>query len=303
MKICIASHVALDEIIDLEGEKTESLGGPVCYGSLLAKTFNFNAFVATRVGNDIAGKVEMLRNSNIILTDNQIDKTSPSTKFRLILNKHGGRQLFVLSRCSEIKVNDFVDSDEVLISPIFEEISQSTLRKVLDNYRDRFIMIDPQGFLRYKNNEGLVLNRKSIDLDLKGVTAIKADEEELSALTGGTSSVEGMIKLRDKFDLEFVISTGINSIIFLHKNIIYTIKFKQIDSPDHTGLGDILATGFTCALLKERDPLWAICFGAGSVISSLESKKRGIHKVPQSMNNIERFASYFYNTIKFKVVD
>ncbi len=303
MKICIASHVALDEIIDLEGEKTESLGGPVCYGSLLAKTFGFNSFVATRVGNDISGIVEMLRNSNIFLTDNQIDKTSPSTKFRLILNKDGGRQLFLLSRCSEIKVNDFVDSDAVLISPIFEEISQSTLRKVIDNSSDSFIMIDPQGFLRYKNNEGLVLNRKSIDLDLKGVTAIKADEEELSALTGGTSSVEGMIKLRDKFDLEFVISTGINSIIFLHKNIVYTIKFRQIDSPDHTGLGDILATGFTCALLKERDPLWAICFGAGSVISSLESKKRGIHKVPQRMNNIERFASYFYNTIKFKVIN
>ena len=303
MKICIASHVALDEIIDLKGERTESLGGPVCYGSLLAKTFHFNTFVATRVGNDFAGKLEILRNSNIFLTENQIDRTSPSTKFRLILNKNGGRQLFLLSRCSEIHVNDFVDSDAVLISPTFEEISQSTLRKVIDNYGDSFIMIDPQGFLRYKNNEGLILNRKSIDLDLKGATAIKADEEELSALTGGTTSVEGMIKLRDKFDIEFVISTGINSIIFLHKNIAYTISFKHIDSPDHTGLGDILATGFTCAFLKERDPLWAICFGAGAVISSLESKKRGIDKVPQSMNSIERFASYFYNTIKFKVVD
>lgn len=303
MKICIASHVALDEIIDLQGEKTESLGGPVCYGSLLAKTFNFKTFIATRVGTDMAEKVEMLRNSNIFLTDNQIDRTSPSTKFRLILNKNGGRQLFLLSRCSEITVNDFVDSDAVLVSPIFDEISQITLRKVIDNYGDRFIMIDPQGFLRYKNNEGLVLNRNSVDLDLKGVTAIKADEEELSALTGGITSVEGMIKLRDKFDLEFVISTGINSIIFLHKKIVYTINFKQIDSPDHTGLGDILATGFTCAFLRERDPLWAICFGAGSVISSLESKNRGIHKVPQSMNSIERFASYFYNTIKFKVID
>lgn len=303
MKICIASHVALDEIVDLEGKKTESLGGPVCYGSLLAKTFNITTFAATRVGNDMAGKVHMLKDCNIFLTDNQVDKTSPTTKFRLILNKNGGRQLYLLSSCSEIKVNDFVDSDAVLLSPIFEEISQNTLRSVVDNYGDRFIMIDPQGFLRYKNNEGLILNRKSIDLDLKGVTAIKADEEELSALTGGTTSVEGMIKIRNKFNLEFVISTGSNTIIFLHKNIVYTIKFKKIDSPDHTGLGDILATGFTCAYLKERDPLWAICFGAGSVISSLESKKRGVQKVPQRINSIERFASYFYNTIKFKVVD
>jgi sugar/nucleoside kinase (ribokinase family) len=303
MKICIASHVALDEIIDVWGEKTESLGGPVCYGSILAKTFNFSAFVATRVGNDIDGKLQLLKDCNIFLTKNQVDRSNPTTKFRLILNNSGGRQLFLLSSCSEINVNDFVDSDAVLLSPIFKEISQDTLRKVVDNYNDRFIMIDPQGFLRYQNTEGLILNRKSIDLDLKGVTAIKADPEELSALTGGTTSIEGMIKLRDKFKLEFVISTGSNSIIFLHKNIVYTIKFKKIDSPDHTGLGDILATGFTCAYLKERDPLWAICFGAGSVISSLESKKRGVQKVPERMNSIERFATYFYNTIKFKVVD
>jgi sugar/nucleoside kinase (ribokinase family) len=303
MKICIASHVAIDEIIDLEGEKTESLGGPVCYGSLLAKAFNFNTFAATRVGNDIMGKTQMLRDCNIFLTDNQVDRICPTTKFRLILNSDGGRQLFLLSSCSELKANDFVDSDAVLLSPIFEEISQNTLRKVVDSSKDRFIMIDPQGFLRYKNSEGLILNRKSIDLDLKGVTAIKADEEELSALTSGTNSVEGMIKLQNKFNLEFIISTGSNSIIFLHKNIVYTIKFKKINSPDHTGLGDILATGFTCAYLKERDPLWAICFGAGSVVSSLESKKRGVQKVPHSMSLIERYASYFYNTIKFKVVD
>ena len=93
MKICIASHVALDEIIDLRGEKTESLGGPVCYGSLLAKTFNFNTFAATKVGNDMMGKLQLLRDCNIFLTENQIDKSNPTTKFRLILNKDSGRQI------------------------------------------------------------------------------------------------------------------------------------------------------------------------------------------------------------------
>ena len=303
MKVCIASHVALDEIIDLEGEKTESLGGPVCYGSLLPKTFGFGAFAATKVGNDMVEKTQLLKDCNIFLTENQIDKSNPTTKFRLVLNKEGGRQLFLKSSCSEISVEDFVDCNAFLVSPIYEEISQNTLQKVVDKFRGSFIMIDPQGFLRYKNKEGLILNRKSIDLDLSGVTAIKADPEELSAITGGTASIEGMIKIRDKFNLQFVISTCENSIIFLHKNIVYTIKFKKIDSPDHTGLGDILATGFTCAYIKERDPLWAICFGAGSVIASLESKKKGVQKVPDKMNSIERFASYFYNTIKFKVVD
>lgn len=303
MKVCIASHVAFDEIIDLEGQKIESLGGPVCYGSILTKTFSFDCLAATKVGNDILVKSQLLRDCNIFLKENQIDKSHLTTKFRLVLNKDGGRQLFLLAKCSAIHESDFADSDAFIMSPIYEEISQNTLRKVVNKFTDSFIMIDPQGFLRYKNNEGLILNRKSIDLDLNGVTAIKADPEELSALTGGTASIEGMIKLRDKNNLQFVISTGENSIIFLHKNIAYTIKFKKIDSPDCTGLGDILATGFTCAFLKERDPLWAICFGAGSVIASLESMKKGVQKVPDRMNSIERFASYFYNTIKFKVVD
>ena len=96
MKICIASHVALDEIIDLRGEKTESLGGPVCYGSLLAKTFNFNTFAATKVGNDMMGKLQLLKDCNIFLTENQIDKSNPTTKFRLILNKDSGRQTLPL---------------------------------------------------------------------------------------------------------------------------------------------------------------------------------------------------------------
>ena len=52
--------------------------------------------------------------------------------------------------------------------PYMKKFLKTPSGKGLDNYGDRFIMIDPQGFLRYKNSEGLILNRKSIDLDLKG---------------------------------------------------------------------------------------------------------------------------------------
>jgi fructose-1-phosphate kinase PfkB-like protein len=140
-------------------------------------------------------------------------------------------------------------------------------------------------------------------LDLTGVTAIKADEEELAALTGGVPSIDGMKILKKKFDIKFVISTYSNNILFLHKNILYTINLKKLDSPDHTGLGDILASGFSCAYLKEEDPLWAICFGAGSVVTALQSKKTGLEKVPTRKNLIERNTSYLYNTVKFKVID
>ncbi len=303
MKLCMASHIVLDEIIDLEGKNTESLGGPVCYGSLLAKTFKFSSVPATKAGQDIFDKIGQLAKCNINLEKSQVDPISPTTRFRLASKKNGGRDLFLLSRCSPITLNDIHDSDAFVISPVIDEISPDTLSQIVKREKNGFIMVDPQGFLRTVGENGSVTNKSHIELDLNGVTAIKADEEELSALTGGVTSVEGMKMLKNKYNLEFVISTTDNNIIFLHKKIVYSINLKKIESPDHTGLGDILATGFSCAYIKEKDPLWAICFAAGSVITALQSKKRGIEKIPTSMRLIERNATYYYNTIKFKVID
>lgn len=303
MSLCVASHVVLDEIIDSEGGISESLGGPVCYGSLLAKTFNFTAHPATKAGRDILPKRDTLQECNIILNDDQIDNNNPTTRFRLVSKGNGGRDLFLLARCSRLEASDIPDTDGVVISPVFDEITGFTLDEIIKRKKNSFIMVDPQGFLRNVTDTGSVFNKTFLDLNLTGVSAIKADEEELSAMTGGVYSIEGMKMLRKKFGIEFVISTFSNNILFLHKNIIYTITLKKLNSPDHTGLGDILASGFTCAYLKERDPLWAICFGAGAVITSLLSKKTGVTKVPLRMNSIERNASYLYNMVKFKIVD
>ncbi|KAA2279153.1 PfkB family carbohydrate kinase [Candidatus Nitrosocosmicus agrestis] len=303
MKLCVASHVVLDEIINANGESSESLGGPVCYGSLLAKTFGFAATPATKAGGDILPMLESLKACNVILKSSQIDKEMPTTRFRLVSRMSGGRDLFLLNRCSPIELKDIPEFDGIVISPVFNEISVTTLSAMIKNKNNQFIMFDPQGFLRRVTESNSVYNLTKLDLDLAGVTAIKADEEELSALTGGISSIDGMKILKKKFDIQFIISTYSNNILFLNKDILYTINLKKLDSPDHTGLGDILAAGFSCAYLKEKDPLWAICFGAGSVIAALQSKKTGLEKVPPRKNQIERNASYVYNTVKFKVID
>lgn len=303
MKLCVASHVVLDEIVNLSGDISESLGGPVCYGSLLAKTFGFEATPGTKVGGDILPKSEMLKACNIFLNSKQIDRKNPTTKFRLVSKNNGGRDLFLLERCSPLHSTDIPDSDGIVISPVFDEITTTTLNEITKRKNNQFIMLDPQGFLRRMSDTNSVYNLTNLDLDLTGVTAIKADEEELSALTGGTNTLDGMKLLRDKYNLEFIISTFSNNILFLYNNIVYTINLKKIDSPDHTGLGDILASGFSCAYLKEKDPLWAISFAAGSVVTALQSKKIGLEKVPIKKNIIERNATYLYNTLKFRVID
>ena len=61
MKIGIASHVVFDIMQDIEGKITESLGGPVCYGSIIAKTFNFDTLLFTKAGYDIGEKLEIIK--------------------------------------------------------------------------------------------------------------------------------------------------------------------------------------------------------------------------------------------------
>jgi len=74
---------------------------------------------------------------------------------------------------------------------------------------------------------------------------------------------------------------------------------RDIVTPDSTGAGDILSAAFSCIYVKEKDPLWAICFGAGAVRAALETRGIGLAKIPQ-MSKIEQSASYFYNTVGFQ---
>jgi sugar/nucleoside kinase (ribokinase family) len=306
MKIGIASHIVKDSIIDSEGTKIESLGGPACYGSVIAKTFKLDAYLFTKVGNDISNKLEFLKENNIFIKNDQIDEKNPTTRFQLFLNKNGSRKLLLLDKCSPIDISyrDIDNLDGIILSPVIDEIPRNIFQNLAKTKKEKFIMLDPQGFLRNWNKETLLISYKEkLDLDFKGITAIKTDEEELSALTKGITSIEGMKLLKKKYCLEFVISTGYNSVLFLNKNILYSLSFNKIPNQDNTGLGDILTSGFSCSYLKERDPLWAICFATGSVIASLDANKKGLEKVPRKINLIERNASYFYNTIKFKIID
>mgnify|MGYP003581643691 FL=1 len=85
----------------------------------------------------------------------------------------------------------------------------------------------------------------------------------------------------------------------LNQDKHYWLNINKVNTSDSTGAGDILSSAFTCAFVKERDPLWAFSFGVGAVMASLKTKKMGIEKIPR-MKYIEENASYNYNLIKYE---
>lgn len=300
MRIGIASHVVLDALEDLEGGVTASPGGPPCYSGITCRRFGFDVSLATKVGKDFPGEARQFLDSEKIVLQQRQFVDAPTTRFSISPNATS-RRLKLQAKCVPLNTSD-IESMKVdcwLVSPVYDEVSDAVLQaiKAQGGMKD-FVMLDPQGYMRSADNDGNITIKERIDLDVSGIRAVKVDSQEMSALTGGLAGISGMRGLQAS-GIEFVVSTVPNEIHLLHKDTHYWANLGEIDTLDSTGAGDILSGAFTCAYIKERDPLWALCFGAGAVRAALETREKGLGKIPP-FSRIEESASYFYNTIGFK---
>jgi sugar/nucleoside kinase (ribokinase family) len=300
LRIAIASHIVLDKIKSTDGTMTESMGGPPCYCGITSRRLGFDVSLATKVGNDLPKQLHnMLKKNDITLGDSQL-VDAPTTKFQIIA-QGDSRQLLLIERCKPLTTEDikYMNVDCWLASPVIDELPQDVLTAIKQNRgKKNFVMLDPQGYLRLVNHKGYVTLKESLELDLSGINAIKVDTEEMAALTGGLRGLGGMEALQSR-GIEFVIYTEHRTFHLLHKKTQYWLSMNDIDAVDSTGVGDILCASFSCTYLKEKDPIWAICFGAGAVKAALETRQMGLAKVP-SISSIEENASYFYNEIGFQ---
>ncbi|MFL6430530.1 MAG: PfkB family carbohydrate kinase [Nitrososphaeraceae archaeon] len=301
MKIAVASHIVIDFIYDIKGKITRSLGGPACYCGLTARQFEFEVNLATKVGKDFCALyMDFLCDRGIAVKEYQITEC-PTTKFEIILNKDT-RDLFLLSKCLPLTEEDIqkIHADCWLVSPVIDEVPLNVLRAIVkDGGKGDFVMLDPQGYSRsIKYSSGPISLLDKVELDLSGITAIKADKQELAALTGGLEEFAAMKFLQSSKGVKFVIFTDRNFTHLLHNDTHYWVKV-DVDTSDYTGAGDILSAAFCCSYLKERDPLWAICFAAGAVRAALETRLTGLNKIPPK-SKIEQNAYYYYGTVSFQ---
>ena len=290
MKLDIISHCTIDTI-EINNSKYVVPGGPGCYCSLTAKALKFDVKLHTKFGSDIT-LADYLTEQKIVFEN--AFSTEPTTQFILQL-ADSERTLFLKNKC-EVISNIELDADNVIISPLFDEIPLVLFEKITNDAN--FILLDPQGFLRRTNSENKVYLEQT-DLNLSGVSAIKVNSDELKALTN-SNGLDG-IKILQKNGIDNVILTDKQNITFLSGNKIYSITLPDIALNDTTGIGDIFSAAFCCTMLKEKDILWALSFAGGAAQAALESGQIGLEKIP-SKSAIESNAYYFYNTIKFKEI-
>ena len=290
MKLDVLSHCTIDTI-QVNNSKYVVSGGPACYCSLTARILKFDVRLHTKFGADFP-LVNYLTEQKIVFEDAL--STKPTTQFMLDL-VNSERELFLLSKCEPIN-NITLDSDSVIISPLFDEISSDLFERIKNDAS--FVLLDPQGFLRRKSPENRIYLEQT-DLNLSNVSAIKVNPDELKCLAN-TSDIDG-VKILQKKGIDNVILTDKQNISLLSKDKIYSITLPNIELNDTTGIGDIFCSTYCCTMLKEKDVLWALSFAGGAAQAALESKHIGLEKIP-SKGAIESNAYYFYNTIKFKQI-
>lgn len=300
MKLTIVSNIVKDKIILKNNQITYSLGGPPCYCGLIAKQFGANVRLVTKFGEDFnENELLFFKNSNFEVNNNSLSK-SPTTKFILKVNG-SNRELYLLDKCDPILISDLeqINTDCWIISPVLDEVPYTVLEYLINNYNNDFLMLDPQGYTRAIDTNSKVILHESLDpLFFKNIDAIKLDPQELFCFSGG-NDINSLRKLKVNNNIRYALYSEKQRIHMLNEDKHYWLDINKVNTSDSTGAGDILASAFTCALIKERDPLWAFSFGVGAVMASLKTKKNGIEKIPKK-KFIEENASYNYNLIKYE---
>ena len=290
MKLDVISHCTIDTI-EINDSKYVVPGGPGCYCSLTARALKFDVKLHTKFGSDFT-YTDYLTKQKIVFEN--AFSTEPTTRFILQL-VNSERTLFLENKCEVIN-NVILDTDSVIISPLFDEIPLEIFAKIKNDAN--FVLLDPQGFLRRVNSENKIYLEQT-NLNLSGISAIKVNSDELRSLTN-SSNLDG-IKILQKKGIDSVILTDKRNISLLSEDKIYSITLPDIVLNDTTGIGDIFSSTFCCTMLKEKDILWALSFAGGAAQAALESGQIGLEKIP-SKGAIESNAYYFYNTIKFKEI-
>lgn len=303
MKVAILSNLVVDEIVSRDMKSSQSLGGPAAYCGITASKFGFDTTLFTHFGKDLDSKyLEYLKNQGICFNvTNSLDL--PTTRF-ILRNFEKDRELILESKCSALDIEEIksAKSDCWIISPVFDEVSLDILQYLASaREKNQFILLDPQGYTRSVDSAGRISIRSNIDIPIDNVNAIKLNSKEISCFTNGLQGIDGMKKIHTKYKIDYVLYTEDQIIHLLERDRRYWLKLPKIDTPDSTGLGDIIASSFACTIVKEKDSVWAFCFAAGALTAALQTKEVGIKKIP-SRTAIEENASYYYNIMNFEIL-
>lgn len=241
------------------------LGGTVAYSGLTAKALGLHVGIVTSAEPGLPlGDLEQV--DHLIL---------PSERTTIFRNEQSGagRKQWLLDLAEKIEPSHIPETWKrapiIHLAPVIGEISP----KIVDYFKNRFICITAQGWLRKFDNKGKVSFSDWMDKNhILGAT---------KAVVIGIEDVEHDEKRIEEFAQHaaiFVVTEGANGARVYWNNDLRRFRAPKRKEVDATGAGDIFASAFFIRLHQTNDPWEAARFA--TILASNSVTRRGLASIP-----------------------
>ncbi len=280
MKIYIAGHLCIDEVI-LDGKVLPiSMGGTAAFSSIVSSRLIFpeRARIISKIGPDFPEQFLSRLETHNISTEYITQVKRHSTRY--VLNyTNDERELTLKSVCAPITWDDFpadvAHADLIYFGPIANEIPLETIITAREE-TSAVIALDIQGLIRRREMDDALYFQSSgaVEEALSHADIVKFDLAEAQVVTGA-SKLRDITTYLSNLGLElFIITKGRKgALLFMNGKIIKIppILLKRVYNT--TGAGDCFFSSFLVEYLRIQDPFEAILFATKTTSYLIGSPK------------------------------
>ena len=245
--LLLVGHYTHDVLINSKDDiSVQRLGGGVAYASVVAKAFNQQFKVISKVGNDFF-YAKQCQQSPIVIDHK---KTTSFVNYTSEIP----RRHYVNIRCEAIYPDDIQEDAHIaLVCGVIGEIPPETVRRL----REKSVILigDVQGFIRQVGESGKVSHVHLDDTRFADVLLLldylKVSDEELPYIN---------ISILRKHII-LLVTYGDNGCTVYQKNHQFHVDTRAITAVDCTGAGDSFLTGFAIGIQQHLSLKQAVHLG------------------------------------------
>ncbi len=270
--------------------KEREVSGCSTNAAVFAASLGANVLLIGSIGRDYKSHFEKEMEKQKIET--YLLPSRETGGFDLFYFPNGDRKLRVIGVADPIKdiPKKFLEAKVIFFGPVLQEISVELIKKIR-NSTDAMIFVDPQGFIRYTDEERVwrAPNPQFYSY-FKYIDFLKPNEFEAEIITGiyplGKEK-ESLEKLKSNGVKNPIITLGANGSALLDGKNYFRISAYPTEEIDPTGAGDSYAGAFIYYYLKTGNILCSGIFASAAASFMVEDLPS---RVKINFNNVtERF--------------
>ncbi|MFO8018746.1 MAG: hypothetical protein R6U96_08935 [Promethearchaeia archaeon] len=291
--ITILGHIAKD-IIEIDGEAQEEIGGSVYYGGIAGAHMGLKVFVITRLKKE---DFEILEDFDKYGIKYRASPSKGTSGIKNIYNSSNleERECYPIDFAGKFLENEIpknLETNYFIIGPILAgEVDIELVKYLGQNYKNK-LCLDIQGFVRVRQGDKIVFQSLPEDQKqdiLSYITILKTDKAEIEALTGKSNLYDAAQELSHYGPNEILITHRKGISVYTNEQRFFFPWSCEPKGRARTGRGDTSFISYVGSRI-EKSPKEALKFAA--VLTSLKLEIPGpftlpLYHVHEKMSEVE----------------